>query len=203
MSDPSIWTVLSSSSIGGSAVVAVEAGKYVLGHAGNRKSLFWIGAGINVSVPGLPASGAVSTSAHWSTPGRVYFSKLAPHRVNPNLSPEQVFGGNGLIFEIGINSALTRVLGLEPLIRDWARARGIHDWENQACGQMLLFNTTTNLFGSILGVGLSDIISILLELATTGDYTSIYTQAIAFVASTSTGADTGGVTVTQGSWLLW
>ena len=55
MPDPSIWTVLSSSSIGGSALLAAEAGKYILNHGGSKQSLFWVGAGLNVSVPGLPA----------------------------------------------------------------------------------------------------------------------------------------------------
>jgi hypothetical protein len=203
MPDASSWTVLSSSSIGGSYLLAAELGKYLLDNNGKKRSLYWAGAGFNIAVPGLPASAAVSTSAHWSAPGKVYFSKLAAHRINPNSPAELVFSGNGLIIEMGLNSALTDMLGLGPMIRDWARGHGIHDWENQACAQMLMFNTTNNLFGTVLGVGLSDIVTILIELATTGDYSSISTQGIAFVASTSTGVDTGGITATQGAWVLW
>jgi len=177
MPDTSTWTVLSSSGLGGSFLLAAEAGKYVLDNGRRKRSLFWAGAGLNVAVPGLPASGTVSTPAHWSVPGKVYFSKLAPHRINPNSPAELVFSGNGLVVEMGINSALTTMLGLGPIVRSWAQARGIQDWQNQACGQMLMFNTTTNLMGAVLGVGLSDIIGILIELATTGDYTSAYTQA--------------------------
>jgi len=203
MPDPSIWTVLSSSSIGGSALLAAEAGKYILNHGGSKQSLFWVGAGLNVSVPGLPASASVSTSFHWSAPGRVYFSKLAPHRINPAVPTEQVFTGNGLVIEMGINSSLVNLLGIGPTIRDWARSRGIHDWENQASGQMLMFNTTNSLIGTVLGIGLADILGLLGELALTGDFSSINTQGIAFVASASSGIDTAGITVTQGNWILW
>ncbi len=203
MPEPSIWTVLSSSSIGGSFLLAAEAGKYILDHGGSKQSLYWVGAGLNISVPGLPASASVSTSSHWSAPGRVYFSKLAPHRINPAVPTEQVFTGNGLVIEMGINSALANLLGVGPTIRDWARGRGIHDWENQACGQMLMFNTTNNLIGTVLGIGLADILGVLGELALTGDFSSINTQGIAFVASTSSGVDTAGITVTQGNWILW
>ena len=202
MADTS-WTVLSSSGIGGSFLLAAEAGKYLLDNGRQKRSLFWAGAGLNISVPGLPASGSVSTASHWSTPGKVYFSRLAPHRINPNVPAEQVFAGNGLIIEMGINSALTNLLGLGPTIRDLARNRGIPDWQNQACGQMLMFNTTNNLMGTVLGVGLGDIITILSELALTGDFSSACTQGLAFAASMATGIDTGGITVTQGAWFLW
>ena len=203
MPDSSNWTVLSSSSIGGSFLAAAEAGKYILDNGTKKRSLFWVGAGFNISVPGLPGSGSVSTSAHWSTPGTVYFSRLAPHRVNPYNSADMVFSGNGIVLEIGANCALADAFGFGQMVRNWARARGIQDWQNQACAQMLMFNTTNNLFGTILGAGLTDIMTILIELATTGDYTSINTQGIAFVASASTGVDTGGITATQGAWFLW
>jgi hypothetical protein len=203
MSTTSTWTVLSSAGIGGAAGLAVEAGKYVLSNGTQQKSLFWVGAGVNVSIEGLPLSVAASTPRHWSAPGKVFFSKMAPHRINPSLSPEMVFSGNGLVIEIGANSALADVLFVGPYIRDWARAHGVPDWQNQACGQMLLFNTTNNLFGTVLGVGLADILTILGEIAATGDYSSIYTQGVAFVASASSGIDTAGITVTQGGWFLW
>jgi hypothetical protein len=203
MPNPSDWTVSSSSGIGGSFLLAAEVGKYQLENNGRKQPLYWAGAGLNISVPGLPASASVSTSAHFSASGKVYFSKLAPHRINPSISAEQTFSGNGVILEMGVNSALTNLLGIAPWIRDWARGRGIHDWENQVCAQMLMFNTTNNLFGTILGVGLGDIIGILIELAATGDYSSISTQGIAFVASTSTGVDTAGVSAIQGAWVLW
>jgi hypothetical protein len=133
----------------------------------------------------------------------VYFSKLAPHRINPYSPAELVFSGNGIILEMGVNSSLATLLGVAPLIQNWARGHGIQDWQNQACGQMLMFNTTNNLFGTVLGVGLGDIATILIELAATGDYSSISTQGIAFVASASTGIDTAGITATQGAWVLW
>jgi hypothetical protein len=197
------WTVLSSSGVGGSFLLAAEAGKYVLDNGQQKRSLYWVGAGLNISVPGLPASAAVSTPSHWSTPGKVYFSRAAPNRINPNIPAEQVFSGNGLIIEMGVNSALTNLLGLGPTIRDLARSRGIPDWQNQACGQMLMFNTTNNLIGTVLGIGLGDILGILGELALTGEFSSVSTQGLAFVASMATGIDTAGITVTQGAWMLW
>ncbi len=46
------WTVLSSSGFGGSFLLAAEAGKYLLDNGRQKRSLFWAGAGLNVSVPG-------------------------------------------------------------------------------------------------------------------------------------------------------
>ena len=68
---------------------------------------------------------------------------------------------------------------------------------------MLMFNTTNNLIGTVLGIGLGDILGILGELALTGEFSSVSTQGLAFVASMATGIDTAGITVTQGAWMLW
>ncbi len=198
------WTISGPSGVSGSYLVSGAISKYVLRSGATKHSLYWVGAGLSVSVPGLPASGGISTPSHWCTTGRVYFSELAPHRLNPRYHrAESVFTGQGVIVEAGANSALVATLGLLPMLHGFARRQGIQDYENQIAAQILLINTTWGITGMVTGMQLADLISILTELALRGQFSSIYTKALAFSASTSTGVDTGGVGVQSGSWLLW
>lgn len=90
------------------------------------------------------------------------------------------------------------MFGVQNYVQDYARKNGINDYENHMAVQLLLFNTNITIANP--PALLAEVMTIATELAVQGQFSSIYTKAVALIASTSTAVDSAGITGFQGLW---